>query len=124
MATTCAGQAAYCEASARHWKQWEYHSKINRHMWKNVSVVHSGVRSGAEIATSCTKSPRLLPLRAAAVAQVTHFAVVPSTRVVAIKGKQAEYGRQHFVASTASLVGQVKLGELSSTWYGATVKGQ
>lgn len=51
-------------------------------------------------------------------------AVVPSTRVVALKGKELQYGFQNFVASTGSVVGDVKIGELTSVWYGAVVRGE
>ena len=50
--------------------------------------------------------------------------VIPSSRVVPIKGKQFTYGLQNFVASSASVVGEVKMGELSSVWYGATLRGE
>ena len=46
----------------------------------------------------------------------------PSTRVVPVRGA-FKYGKQLFVASTASVVGDVKMGELSSVWYGATLRG-
>jgi gamma-carbonic anhydrase len=52
------------------------------------------------------------------------FAVVPSTRVVSLKGKELQYGFQNFVASTGSVVGDVKIGELTSLWYGTTVRGE
>jgi hypothetical protein len=52
------------------------------------------------------------------------FAVVPSTRVVAVKGKSLEHGVDHFVASSASLIGDVHMGERSAAWYGATVRGE
>lgn len=48
--------------------------------------------------------------------------LVPSTRVVAVGGKKFEYGNQAFVASSASVVGEVKFGEATSLWYGATIK--
>ena len=49
--------------------------------------------------------------------------VVPSTRVVGVRGSDPSWGIQAFVASSASVVGNVTLGELASVWYGATVKG-
>lgn len=49
--------------------------------------------------------------------------LVPSTRVVKFKGKDVQHGYQNFVASTASLIGDVRIGEMSSAWYGATVRG-
>lgn len=48
--------------------------------------------------------------------------LVPSTRVVPFKGKAVAHGYQSFVASSASVVGEVSMGEHSSVWYGATVK--
>ena len=51
-------------------------------------------------------------------------AVVPSTRVVAFRGRSLQHGLQAFVASTASIIGDVSLGEMSSAWYGATLKGK
>ena len=50
-------------------------------------------------------------------------AVVASTRVVSLKDKKFVYGLQNFVASSASVVGAVQFGEMSSLWYGATVRG-
>jgi carbonic anhydrase/acetyltransferase-like protein (isoleucine patch superfamily) len=49
--------------------------------------------------------------------------VVPSTRVVSFKGKGFTYGMQAQVASTASVIGDIKFGEMSSAWNGATLKG-
>jgi carbonic anhydrase/acetyltransferase-like protein (isoleucine patch superfamily) len=49
--------------------------------------------------------------------------VAPSTRVVAFKGKELTHGLRSFVAPTASIVGDVTLGERSSVWYGASVRG-
>lgn len=49
--------------------------------------------------------------------------VVPSTRSVAFRGKSLTYGYQNFVASTASVVGDVSMGEMSSAWYGAVLRG-
>lgn len=49
--------------------------------------------------------------------------LVPSTRVVPFKGKTFTYGLHNFVASSASVVGDVAVGEMSSVWYGATIKG-
>jgi len=49
--------------------------------------------------------------------------VVPSTRVVTIKGADLKYGYQNFVASTASVVGNVTIGEITSVWYGGVVRG-
>lgn len=43
--------------------------------------------------------------------------------MVSHKGKSLTYGLQAFVAPTANVVGDVQLGELSSVWYGATVRG-
>jgi hypothetical protein len=50
--------------------------------------------------------------------------LVPSTRIVSFRGKEPTTGLQNFVASTASLIGDVKLAEHASTWYGATIKGK
>lgn len=50
--------------------------------------------------------------------------MVPSTRVVSVKKAQFKYGLQHFVASSASVVGEVAAGEMTSMWYGATVRGE
>ncbi len=50
-------------------------------------------------------------------------AVVASTRVVKLKGKELSHGTQCFVAPSASVIGDVSLGELSSVWYSATVRG-
>lgn len=47
----------------------------------------------------------------------------PSTRVVPIKNAELSHGYQAFVASSASVVGDVTLDEMSSVWYGATVRG-
>lgn len=49
--------------------------------------------------------------------------LIPSTRVVPIKGKMPKHGYQNFVASNASFIGDVKVGELTTVWYGATLKG-
>jgi len=48
--------------------------------------------------------------------------LLPSTRVVAFKGRELTHG-EGFVASSATVVGNVALGEGSSVWYGATVRG-
>lgn len=52
-----------------------------------------------------------------------HPPVVPSTRVVAVKGKELKTGVHAFVAPTASIIGDVTLGEQSSVWYSAGVRG-
>ena len=49
--------------------------------------------------------------------------VVASTRIVALKGKGVTYGLQAFIASTASIIGDVNIGESGSVWYGAVVRG-
>lgn len=48
--------------------------------------------------------------------------VLPSTRVVSFKGRELAHG-EGFVASSATIVGDVSLGEGASVWYGATVRG-
>ena len=63
-------------------------------------------------------SPGVAPLAAPPA-----FAVVPSTRVVAMKGKELQHGLQAFVAPTATIIGDVSLGELSSVFYSASVRG-
>mmetsp|Transcript_30216 Transcript_30216/g.115882 ORF Transcript_30216/g.115882 Transcript_30216/m.115882 type:complete len:134 (+) Transcript_30216:493-894(+) len=40
-----------------------------------------------------------------------------------VKGKTPEIGDSVFVAPNASLIGDVKLGDLSSVWYGAIIRG-
>ena len=52
------------------------------------------------------------------------FTVVPSTRAVALKGGELKHGMQLFVASSATVVGDVTVGELSAVFYGATVRGK
>ena len=49
--------------------------------------------------------------------------VVPSTRVVGFKAKTLTHGAEAFVASSATTVGDVTIGERSSVWYGASVRG-
>ena len=49
--------------------------------------------------------------------------LVPSTRIVSFQGKEPTTSLQNFVASSASLIGDVKLAEHSSTWYGAIIRG-
>lgn len=49
--------------------------------------------------------------------------LVASARVVAFKGKETQYADQCYIASTAATIGDVKLGDLSSVWYGASVRG-
>lgn len=49
--------------------------------------------------------------------------LVPSTRVVPFKGKDFQHGLQNFLASTGSTIGDVKVGEMTSIWYGATARG-
>ncbi len=50
-------------------------------------------------------------------------AVAPSTRVVAWQGKELRHGLQAFVAPTATVIGDVSLGEKSSVWHSAVVRG-
>lgn len=50
--------------------------------------------------------------------------LMPSARVVAVKGKELSHGLEGFVASTASVVGDVELGEKASVWYGSVVRGE
>jgi len=40
-----------------------------------------------------------------------------------LKGKKPEINKEAFVAETASVMGNVKLGEGSSIWYGAVARG-
>jgi carbonic anhydrase/acetyltransferase-like protein (isoleucine patch superfamily) len=49
--------------------------------------------------------------------------VAPSTRVVAWQGKELRHGLQAFIAPTATVIGDVSLGEKSSVWYSAVVRG-
>jgi hypothetical protein len=49
--------------------------------------------------------------------------VVPSTRVVPMRGRELAHGKAAFVASSATVVGDVQIGEHSSVWYGAVVRG-
>lgn len=46
-----------------------------------------------------------------------------STRVVAFGGRELKHGKQAFIAHSATVVGDVTLGELSSVWFSATVRG-
>lgn len=48
--------------------------------------------------------------------------LVPSTRVVKVGG-ELQHGLEAFVAPTSSVIGAVQLGEKSSVWYGAVVRG-
>jgi len=50
--------------------------------------------------------------------------LVPSTRVVNWKGAELKSGKTGFVASSATVVGDVTLGEQASVWYGAVVRGE
>lgn len=50
--------------------------------------------------------------------------LMPSTRVVAVGGKELQHGLEAFVAPTSNVIGDVQLGERSSVWYGATVRGE
>lgn len=52
---------------------------------------------------------------------VEHLA--PSTKVLAHAGKSPAIHQSAFIAPTASVIGQVKIGKGSSVWYGATVRG-
>jgi carbonic anhydrase/acetyltransferase-like protein (isoleucine patch superfamily) len=50
--------------------------------------------------------------------------LVPSTRFVAVNGvAPAVTGANNFIAPSASVIGSVSIGEHSSVWYGATVRG-
>lgn len=49
--------------------------------------------------------------------------LVPSTRFVSVDGIAPATGANNFVAPSASVIGSVSLGEHSSVWYGATVRG-
>lgn len=50
--------------------------------------------------------------------------LMPSTRVVAIKGQELQHDLEGFVAPTANVVGAVELGNKSSVWYGTVVHGE
>jgi carbonic anhydrase/acetyltransferase-like protein (isoleucine patch superfamily) len=50
--------------------------------------------------------------------------VNPSTRIVANGGRLPKIENGAFVAPNASVVGDVKIGEGSSVWYGAVVRGK
>lgn len=50
--------------------------------------------------------------------------LVPSTRIVSVDGvAPALPGANNFIAPSASVIGNVTIGEHSSIWYGATVRG-
>ncbi|KAG7368620.1 hexapeptide repeat-containing transferase [Nitzschia inconspicua] len=50
--------------------------------------------------------------------------LVPSTRLVSVDGvAPALSGANNFIAPSASIIGNVTIGEHSSVWYGATVRG-
>jgi len=50
--------------------------------------------------------------------------LVPSTRIVSVNGvAPALPGANNFIAPSASVIGNVTIGEHSSVWYGATVRG-
>ncbi|CAJ1969456.1 unnamed protein product [Cylindrotheca closterium] len=50
--------------------------------------------------------------------------LVPSTRFIAVDGiAPAVGGSNNFVAPSASVIGKVSIGDHSSVWYGATVRG-
>eukprot|EP00934_Nitzschia_sp_Nitz4_P007409 Nitzschia sp. Nitz4//scaffold61_size107673//101772//103075//NITZ4_004257-RA/size107673-snap-gene-0.123-mRNA-1//-1//CDS//3329555776//7399//frame0 len=49
--------------------------------------------------------------------------LVPSTRFVSVDGVAPTVGANNFVAPSASVIGHVTLGEHSSVWYGATIRG-
>lgn len=52
-------------------------------------------------------------------------AIVPTHRTLqAFHGKQPNLGAGAFVAPNASIVGDVKLGNNSSVWYGAVLRGE
>jgi hypothetical protein len=92
-----------------------------RHHWRRAPAAFAAGLSPPSCATvPALSSPPRLPASPHALPAP---AVVPSTRVVPIKGKQFTYGLQNFVASSASVVGEVKMGEMSSVWYGATLRG-
>ncbi len=58
-------------------------------------------------------------------ALIGHDDVVnPSTRIVRNAGNTPSIKESAFVAPNATVVGQVQLGEHSSIWYGATVRGK
>lgn len=50
--------------------------------------------------------------------------LVPSTRIVSVNGvAPALPGANNFIAPSASVIGNVTIGEHSSVWYGATIRG-
>jgi carbonic anhydrase/acetyltransferase-like protein (isoleucine patch superfamily) len=51
------------------------------------------------------------------------YVVVPSTRLVKYGAQKPAIEEGSFVASNASVIGEVSLGKGSSVWYGATVRG-
>jgi len=50
--------------------------------------------------------------------------LVPSTRIISVDGvAPALPGANNFIAPSASVIGNVTIGEHSSVWYGATIRG-
>ncbi|GKY97562.1 hypothetical protein MPSEU_000714400 [Mayamaea pseudoterrestris] len=49
--------------------------------------------------------------------------LVPSTRFVAVDGMAPKVAPESFVAPSAAVIGNVTIGEASSVWYGAVVRG-
>lgn len=50
--------------------------------------------------------------------------VVPSARVLAVKGKELQHDLEGFVAPTAGVIGDVTMGNTGSVWYSAVVRGE
>jgi carbonic anhydrase/acetyltransferase-like protein (isoleucine patch superfamily) len=50
--------------------------------------------------------------------------IVPSLRCRQYKSHIPRLGQANFIAPNSVVIGNVKLGEKSSIWYGATVRGE
>jgi len=54
---------------------------------------------------------------------IPYIIVVPSLRYKTVGGNSPQIDRVNFLAPNSAIIGQVILGEQSSVWYGATLRG-
>ena len=49
--------------------------------------------------------------------------LVPSLRAKGFRGNSPQVGQLNFLAPNSAIIGQISLGDQSSIWYGATLRG-
>jgi hypothetical protein len=111
---------ALCEGLGRRWTRLAYHCKDNTRSEVNVRrdpppparYVEPLVRSPSCSVPGEARSP------CARCAVSRHKPVLP------YEGAKPQLGEEVFVAPNASVIGNVKLGDRSSVWYSAILRGE